>query len=285
MRKLLSVLLAVAMICALAITANADTLDATTTTASKDVNATYVEGAKAGTVYSVDVAWGDMQFTYTDRSEGVWNPATHTYDNKTEAAWAPAAADSGNITVTNHSNAAVGVAFAYTPAEGSTVTAAFDNATATLAAAVENDVENAPKATVNLSITGGTISATGKIGTVTVTLDATEETTTKTVTFTDNSEMSLANESGEVYLYAWNGADISINTTWPGQKMTKGEGNVYTFELDVNTYDHIIIGNGLDSTAGGKQTVDIDLTTLGETYNLSVSGFDSDAGKYTVSNS
>lgn len=284
MRKLLSVVLAVAMICALAITANADTLDTSSNTASKDVTATYVAGQKAATVYSVDVAWGDLKFTYTDRSEGVWDPATHTYSNQSDAVWAPETADSNKITVTNHSNAAVNVAFAYTPAEGSTVTGAFDSATATIPAAVENDLANAPKHTAVLTVAGA-ITESGTLGTVTVTLDASEEATTKTVTFTDNAEMSLANESGDVYLYAWKGADSSINNTWPGQKMTKGEGNVYTFELDVDTYDHIIIGNGLDSTAGGKQTVDIDLTTLGGNYNLHVSGFDTDTGKYTVSNS
>jgi hypothetical protein len=289
MRKLLTIMLAVAMVCALTITANADTLGTENTAGSKDVNGTYVAGQKAGTVYSVNVEWGSLEFTFTDASEGTWDPATKTYVNQTEAFWAPNSETADKVTVTNNSNAEVTVSFAFTAAEGCNVTAAFDKATATLPSAADPEAETSVVA--KLSITGGTITESGKLGEVTVTLNTPAPTPTSdtdthiTVTFTDNAEKSLANSDGDIYLYAWNGADLSINNTWPGVKMTKGEGNAYTFDLDLSTYDHIILGNGLNNTdAGWAQTVDIDLTTLGGNYNIHVTDKNVDTNKYEVSN-
>lgn len=55
----------------------------------------------ADPVYSVDIEWGNMTFSY----EGTWHPDTHTY---TDAAWKStnpgSEIDSGMIRVLNHSN-------------------------------------------------------------------------------------------------------------------------------------------------------------------------------------
>lgn len=71
---------------------------------SADVTGTYAEGTSSIPVYSVDIAWEGLSFTYNGGNEGTWNPDTHQYDGSTEPGWAD---DEGIITITNHSNVAV----------------------------------------------------------------------------------------------------------------------------------------------------------------------------------
>lgn len=146
----------------------------------KDVTATYQAGAAAGTVYSVDVSWGSLEFTYTDASEGVWNPTTHAYENKTEAAWT-CEEGADRVTVTNHSNAAVNATLSYQSAAGfESVSAVFAE---TSGAANDNKLElanaedttpaNAPTAFATVAPSGALskdTTAKTPIGTVTVTI-------------------------------------------------------------------------------------------------------------------
>lgn len=62
----------------------------------------------AGTVYSVDISWGNLTIT---EAASTWKPDSHTYAGS-DASFG----DTGTITVTNHSNAAVKstCGFAYT---------------------------------------------------------------------------------------------------------------------------------------------------------------------------
>lgn len=145
---------------------------------STDVKATYVAGSTADTVYSVDLQWGSMEFTYTGESQGTWNPETHEYDNGIAGGWTWA--DKANeIVVTNHSNAPVKAKFAYTPAaDYDKINGAFKGIDlvsneATLNAGVENNAKDASKVTSALEISGDLASSTAektKLGTVTVTI-------------------------------------------------------------------------------------------------------------------
>lgn len=107
MKKLLVIILSVAMLCTASVAAfAANPIRSIGGTDSVNVSGTYVPGSATSTVYYVDITWGSMEFTYTDAAEGTWNPQDHTYDNSTAAAWS--CADGANkITVTNHSNAPV----------------------------------------------------------------------------------------------------------------------------------------------------------------------------------
>ena len=68
------------------------------------VSAVYEAGIEGGTVYSVDIAWEDMSFTYKCESADTWDPINHTYNSTAEDAdWTEESV--GTITVTNHSNA------------------------------------------------------------------------------------------------------------------------------------------------------------------------------------
>lgn len=147
---------------------------------SHKVRATYKAGEKADTVYSVDVSWGSLEFTYTDQSEGVWNPTTHMYESKTEAGWS-CEEGADKVTVTNHSNAAVDAALSYQSAAGyNAITASFAETSGTendnkleLEAADNTTVANAPTAFAKISLKGAlenTTAAKTAIGTVTVTI-------------------------------------------------------------------------------------------------------------------
>ena len=144
-------------------------------TDAKDVKATYAADQTAGTVYSVDIAWGNMQYTYTIESEGTWDPSTHQYTGKSEGQWS---CDTGanQVTVTNHSNAAVKANFSYVSEEGyDGITGTFDQNTKDLATAEGTEVLNAPKATSTLSLSGAlkkNVTTPTTIGTATVRLNA-----------------------------------------------------------------------------------------------------------------
>ena len=180
MKKKLALVLTLAMVFSLApLSAYADTKSTINTangTASCDVKATYVAGSSGGAgtkVYSVDIVWGDMAFTYTAEA-GIWDPANHTYTGAEGGAWTVDNKDGGNTITTNHSNAAVTATFSYAAATGyDSISGSFDKATLNLATAVDTEVSNAPSDTAELTLTGAlasTVTTSTKIGTITVTL-------------------------------------------------------------------------------------------------------------------
>lgn len=178
MKKKTALVLTLAMVFSLApLSAYADKIDAVDGTATHDVTATYVDGSSGGaggTVYSVDITWGDMAFTYT-AAAGTWDPAKHTYTGAEGGVWTVDKDGGNTITVTNHSNTDVTAAFSYAAAEGFTgISGSFDNALLNLPTAVGTAVDAAPKGTTSLSLDGALDSAattSTKIGTITVTLN------------------------------------------------------------------------------------------------------------------
>ncbi len=182
MKKLLMALLALSLVCTMAVPAFA--ADVTGATIDKqpdpmDVTATYQAGTAAGKVYSVDITWDDLSFTYTDGAEGAWDPNTLTYGAKGEGSWDKTTA---NIKVTNKSNAAVQAAFTFAKiASGAEkLTGSFgDKATVTLDAVVpaqEGGSATVDTETVTFTI-GGSLDAAvsgNKVGTISITLSAQE---------------------------------------------------------------------------------------------------------------
>lgn len=178
MKKKTALVLTLAMVFSLApLSAYADTIGTAGGTASHDVTATYradSSGGAGGKVYSVDITWGDMAFTYTAEA-GIWDPKTHTTTSSTGGVWTVNNTDGDKITVTNHSNTDVTATFSYAAASDfDGITGTFDNASLNLESAVGTAVEAAPKATTSLSLDGALGSTTAdntKIGTITVTLN------------------------------------------------------------------------------------------------------------------
>ena len=175
MKKITTLLAAAALTCAMGTTAFAADQDGVETgDYTADVKGTYQAGGSGVVVYSVDIAWTDMSFTYTGAGEGTWNPETHQYSGSSEGAWA---ASNDSITVTNHSNAAVKATASYQAETGyESTTMTFGNNGATVATAVDTTVQNAPSATITVT-PGGTLAESangGKIGTITVNIAAAE---------------------------------------------------------------------------------------------------------------
>ena len=172
MKKITTLLAAAALTCAMGTTAFAADQDGVSTgDYNADVKGTYQAGGASATVYSVDITWEDMSFTYTAAGQGTWDPENHSYTGGSEASWS----SSKNITVTNHSNAAVTATAKFEADSGYESTSMeFGNNGATVVTAEGTQVSAAPSATITVT-PGGTLADTangGKIGTITVTIAA-----------------------------------------------------------------------------------------------------------------
>ena len=174
MKKITSIILALALFMSFSTTAYADNSPKTGVgdgdAASIDISANYQAGSASTQIVSVDIAWGAMNFTYTDGAEGQWDPATHTTGAAGTGSWS---ASNNAITVTNHSNVGVTATFEYTQTID-TVTGSFSQNPLNLPTAVGTALADAPKGSSNLTL-GGTLTETpsGKVGTVTVTISKT----------------------------------------------------------------------------------------------------------------
>lgn len=136
-----------------------------------DVTAKYNDAAATLTVYSVDLTWADMTFTYNESGTRTWDPDTHTYTENITSGWNRTTAD---VMATNHSNAAVKVTMVYDAKGDTGVTGTLSNASFKLAAGVEGDYANADSDAATLTISGtpnGSVTAEGiTVGTITVTI-------------------------------------------------------------------------------------------------------------------
>ena len=137
-----------------------------------DVTAKYNNSTADPIVYSVDLKWDDMTFTYNESGTRTWDPDTHTYTNTTSAGWDKVTAA---VTATNHSNTEVTVSFTYTPQGTTGVNASMSKDSFKLAAGVENKPNEAATDSSILTITGtpnNSVTAEGvTIGTITVTIE------------------------------------------------------------------------------------------------------------------
>ena len=225
MKKLLTGILALSLAAAMAIpafAANTDTNDGTDGT-NITVNGTYQAGAPAADVISVDLAWDNMDFTYTAPSKGDWNAKTHEYENATAGGWAATNGTDPKIAVTNHSNAAVKATFGFTASvEG--LNGNFTKNDLVLATAENTVVDKAPKGETAFSVDGGAIDADKALGTITVTIGK-FDTTPKTIS-TAEELLATGSESGIYKLV--NDIDLGAN----GLNITSGS---YTLDLNGHT--------------------------------------------------
>jgi len=141
-------------------------------TDTSEVKGTYSSKATV-TIYSVDIAWEGLSFTYNGAFEGTWNPQTHEYENATAAGWA---AGNGKITVKNHSNTGITATPSYTAKEGFESAGVNFSTSELNVATADNGTDGAAGTAVEGSITvtptgslpEGTKDAT--IGTITITI-------------------------------------------------------------------------------------------------------------------
>lgn len=148
-----------------------DTLQGADESHDIDVEAKYVDGTTTPDVYSIDVTWGAMQFTYTTSGTKEWDPASHEYTGNFSGAWT---ASGNTVTVTNHSNKAVNVTFSYAKAAGfDRLNGTLSVTSHTLSAGVVGDVQGADSISTALTLSGTLTSDVAeftKVGSVTVSL-------------------------------------------------------------------------------------------------------------------
>lgn len=144
---------------------------------SKDVTATYKAGAVSDIIYSVDVSWGSMEFTYTSPAQGTWNPETHAYDGaETTGRWS-CGTDANKITVTNHSNTDITADLSYNKGvDYQDIVGTFSSDVLSVASAVDTPVEQAPSASAILEMAGELPESEESVvvGSITITLDKNE---------------------------------------------------------------------------------------------------------------
>jgi len=165
MKKIIAMLLAIVMVCALSVSAFAAVNDANLSTDLDDINVTgaYVKETREQE-YHIDITWEDMTFTYTEDKDE-WNEDAGVLDwtSVTTGSWNKTTA---TITVTNRSSVAVDADFVLTDAQ--------DDATLSLNATelnLEVGLENDYTGTVTLTV-GGSMdeeSATA-LGSIAITL-------------------------------------------------------------------------------------------------------------------
>lgn len=119
-------------------------------------------------VISVDIAWGELSFTYSD---GTWNPDTHTYDG---AGWNVDEEGGNSIKVENTGNTDVNVTYEY-KAEETGITGSFTDGETPVSAPVALPANNS--STVYLILAGkpGKELEKAIIGRVTVTIGGESE--------------------------------------------------------------------------------------------------------------
>lgn len=140
---------------------------------SADIKATYQAGKEiTDTVYSVDVKWGSLEYTYSSGVTKSWDPTTLKYKETSGTSSWTCQEGADQITVTNNSNADIAASLAYAGTE-SNITGTFSNSKIGLKSAEGTNVGESPSETTTLSLKGALSDTTAlkkEIGNVTVTI-------------------------------------------------------------------------------------------------------------------
>ena len=243
MKKTISIIMALALAATLSTVVFAAEADDGNLKKNISVKAKYVEDIKASKTIQADVIWGKMEFTYSVNGTKTWNAKTHEYDIDTKGEWS---AKGNDISVTNHSNAAIDVDFTYQPLdEYSVVKGTFTNDEFTIPTA-EGKAVNDESLTVSTALTlsgelSSDVTALTKVGNVAVNIaEASENADTDVKTVSSyNDLVSTVAAGGKIKL----DDDITLKSRINCKKNT-------VIELDLNghTITGQIMNNGADCT-------------------------------------
>ena len=140
---------------------------------SAEIKATYQAGKEnKDTVYSVDVKWGSLEYTYSSGVTKSWDPTTLKYKETSGTSSWTCQKGADQITVTNNSNADITASLAYAETV-SNITGKFTNSKIGLKSAEGTSVGESPSETTTLSLEGALSDTTAEkkeIGNVTVTI-------------------------------------------------------------------------------------------------------------------
>lgn len=160
MKKLLASVLALLLVASFSITAFAETNNGTKNT-STEVKGIYEESSGAPDTVALDITWDEMKFSFTEGKK-TWDPATH--ELKQEAGvWSD---EAKTVTLVNHSNVELDVGFSFR-GDGNVTGAFTENALTMKSGRGVNDYY-ADKKTTSFKITGGSITKSGDMGSIVV---------------------------------------------------------------------------------------------------------------------
>lgn len=171
MKKLFAILMAVALLCTMSVTAFA--ADVTTTgNTSADLTVKYSSGSKVD-AYAATIEWGSMEFTYTSAAQK-WDTDNLEWAADGTSAWSNA----GTVKITNRSSQAIIAKFSFTAeSDAKGVTGITVNGVAIDAngySIADATSGTATTATFSILPTGeytGTNTDAVKVGTITITLE------------------------------------------------------------------------------------------------------------------
>ncbi len=106
MKKLFAILLTVALLCTLSVSAFAATVNTTGSETSKDLTVKYTEGTKVH-AHAATIEWGSMEFTYTAGAQ-TWNTESMKWEYE-DGAWS----EPSTVKVSNKSSEAITVKFGF----------------------------------------------------------------------------------------------------------------------------------------------------------------------------
>ena len=83
MKRILFFALVITLMMSLPVTVFAENSVTSDSGTTIDISATFKAGSTAEDVISVDIAWGAMEFEFSEGVDGVWDPTTHQYAGAT----------------------------------------------------------------------------------------------------------------------------------------------------------------------------------------------------------
>ncbi|MDO4333940.1 MAG: hypothetical protein Q4C58_14830 [Eubacteriales bacterium] len=123
-------------------------------------------------VYSVDVEWGSLEYTYDSGKTLTWDPETLKYVETAGTSTWSCEENADKISITNNSNTAITATLSYEQTDSS-ISGSFDQAKISLRTAEGTEADNGPSGTATLSLSGAlsdTVTTKTEIGKVTVTI-------------------------------------------------------------------------------------------------------------------
>lgn len=123
MKKMISFVLAIMMAASMSVNVFASTnlMNKGEGNYQVPVTGTYQSGSGTnGKTISVDILWGNMEFTYKEGVLGTWDTSDHSYKGGTAGSWSDG---KGRIVLRNHSNTAVTAGFVFEPNSTENITA------------------------------------------------------------------------------------------------------------------------------------------------------------------
>lgn len=137
-----------------------------------DVIAKYSASVNTPEVYSVDISWDSMTFTYTQNDTKNWDADNHSYVTETDGGWNKT---TSSVKVTNHSNVAVDVSIEYTAIADTGVSGSLSKESAVLSQGEEGNYDGADSVTSVLTVSGkptsGVSSEGIKVGSLKITIE------------------------------------------------------------------------------------------------------------------